>query len=878
MKKYYLVLLLASLTLGGALQNHVQATPIKATVAQSNSNIDTWMPDKNLQQAVQTTLGAKVPLTQANMSKLTQANFTSANISNLKGLEYATNLQRLDLTDNTITDVSPLGALPNLTALSLRLNDADNLPDLAALKNPNLQMLNLIGDYYGDQPAKLAGLANLTKLSNLQMVSTHLTSIPRLAPNAPLTTLDLSGNKITDVSALARYPQLTSLGISSNKISNWAPIAKLTNLTTLMAGNNPQTNIADLKALTKLQKLNLSQLGLTDADIKTLLPQLTSLTNLSIDFNGQISDLSPLANLTKLTYLNFNKDAVSDLTPLANLTKLTSLAFSNNQVSDVRPLANLTNLTSLGFLRNQVLDLSPLHNLKQLTNFNAKFQFVTKPNLTLPAKQGLVATLAAKDINGTVIPLTFASGTPVTITGDKVSYTAQTVPGSTSLAWNNANANSVSKNFSGSVVQPFTLHQDAPTEPINPVKLLVTKGDNPNLTSVASNYIMQQATLVTHANGSGILNFKVVVPVGYGKNSILFQDAQQISADKVGDSYVLNYRLPLTAHQMKQPAVLERMHVDINFNNFVYNYTYNVYFKIVHNTDYDPQPTVDPNGPLFDLPSQPTKQPSSTGDNNPRPISKPMRPFDQIRSVGLQILKGDQSQSASVANQYIQPVATLQVQPDGSGMLLVKAVVPAAFGPNSISFYNGRRVSAVKQGSNYVMTYALPLTAAQLNAPEFLETMHVDIKVGSFIYNHIYNVFFKLHGGSGFAANTPTNLIDQSFINAAILNGGTPPTNFQTPNTNGSGITAMSNDIISDAQKQLVATEKNSANKNAQTANQKTVTQTANSNRKLAAPATQPQASSVNVSGDIKKASAFVAALLGVVAVYGGWYWLKQRK
>ena len=44
---------------------------------------------------------------------------------------------------------------------------------------------------------------------------------------------------------------------------------------------------------------------------------MTNLQDLAIDFNGSITDLSPLMNLKQLTTLDFSKDAVSALSPLA---------------------------------------------------------------------------------------------------------------------------------------------------------------------------------------------------------------------------------------------------------------------------------------------------------------------------------------------------------------------------------------------------------------------------------------------------------------------------------------------------------------------------------------------------------------------------------
>ena len=64
----------------------------------------TWMPDANLRTAVRSTLGLADAdtLTQADMEDLTSFTAKDAQISNITGLEHATNLTSLDLRDNSI--------------------------------------------------------------------------------------------------------------------------------------------------------------------------------------------------------------------------------------------------------------------------------------------------------------------------------------------------------------------------------------------------------------------------------------------------------------------------------------------------------------------------------------------------------------------------------------------------------------------------------------------------------------------------------------------------------------------------------------------------------------------------------------------------------
>lgn len=80
----------------------------------------------------------------------------------------------------------------------------------------------------------------------------------------------------------------------------------------------------------------------------------------------QVTDLTPLASLTKLESLYLRHTPVADLTPLANLTNLKWLNLAGTQVTDLTPLANLTHLQSLNLRNTQVANLTPLANLANL--------------------------------------------------------------------------------------------------------------------------------------------------------------------------------------------------------------------------------------------------------------------------------------------------------------------------------------------------------------------------------------------------------------------------------------------------------------------------------------------------------------------------------
>ena len=157
---------------------------------------------------------------------------------------------------------------------------------------------------------------------------------------------------------------LTSLYASWRNISDLTGLEHCTDLKHLdLSWNNQISDISPLSNLTSLTYLELT--GTQISDITTL-SDLTSLIYLGLVGN-QISDISALSNLTSLTSLWLGGNQISDISALSNLTSLTSLGLECNQISDISAISNLTSLTYLALERNQISDIPVLSNLTSLT-------------------------------------------------------------------------------------------------------------------------------------------------------------------------------------------------------------------------------------------------------------------------------------------------------------------------------------------------------------------------------------------------------------------------------------------------------------------------------------------------------------------------------
>ena len=75
---------------------------------------------------------------------------------------------------------------------------------------------------------------------------------------------------------------------------------------------------------------------------------------------NKVSDIGPLAALTKLSSLSLNHNQIKDVSALAKVTRLSTLDLEDNQIESVAPLAKQTELSILMLRNNKIADLAPL--------------------------------------------------------------------------------------------------------------------------------------------------------------------------------------------------------------------------------------------------------------------------------------------------------------------------------------------------------------------------------------------------------------------------------------------------------------------------------------------------------------------------------------
>lgn len=184
-----------------------------------------------------------------------------------------------------------------------------------------------------------------------------------------LTDLALRNRGLTDISPIAGLTGLINLNLHTNWISDITPLQNLTNLVRLRVAENPLTDISALSGLTELRVLRMHRHG---DFIGGQVPR-NYMGATGMLFTNAVTDISPLANLTKLVDLNIHTQDISDLTPLSGLTALEELRLAGNSFTDISPLRGLSSLIYLELTGNDLTDITPLSGLPNLMQLDLRF-------------------------------------------------------------------------------------------------------------------------------------------------------------------------------------------------------------------------------------------------------------------------------------------------------------------------------------------------------------------------------------------------------------------------------------------------------------------------------------------------------------------------
>ena len=288
---------------------------------------------------------------------ITDLDISGNNIADMTPIASLTALQTLDASYNVIKNLAPLERLTNLNSLYLDSNNITSISSIAKLVN--------LGTDYGwlslsqNSITDISPLASLKYLKDITLSENLITDIRPLAGLRDMEYLDLSINEITDISPLATLTFCDPNSIPENSIY------KVNDMYGAMLdlSDNPLTDISALSNKAFLQTLYLSRTKINDF---TPIANNQDLQELDVSYSG-LTTADEFTDFTMLYYLNLDGNSIIDVKQLKNLTNLNGLSLSGNGLRNIDGLQYLVNLYSLNLSDNLLDDISLLQNLEMLS-------------------------------------------------------------------------------------------------------------------------------------------------------------------------------------------------------------------------------------------------------------------------------------------------------------------------------------------------------------------------------------------------------------------------------------------------------------------------------------------------------------------------------
>lgn len=192
---------------------------------------------------------------------------------------------------------------------------------------------------------KIAGKSYSVDLTSLEITDKGLmnSDLKDIKYMKNLEVLILSNNNLTSIDFVKDLPNLKSLYFHDNEVKDLSPLKSLKNLREIGANNNPVSDISVLSGMTKLEKVWLC--GTKVKDISVLKGR--NLTEVGFNYCSISSSVSVLKDMSNLTIVSLSGCGLSNISFLANKTKLSRIYLSQNYITDASPLFGCAGIEEL---------------------------------------------------------------------------------------------------------------------------------------------------------------------------------------------------------------------------------------------------------------------------------------------------------------------------------------------------------------------------------------------------------------------------------------------------------------------------------------------------------------------------------------------------
>ncbi|NRA67183.1 MAG: leucine-rich repeat domain-containing protein [Pseudobacteriovorax sp.] len=319
------------------------------------------------------------------IENLSVLNISGNRISDLSVLSGITGLTSLDISNNSIEDLTPIAGLVTLASLNAENNAIQDVVALAGLFN--LIALNL----ENNQISNIAPLDLLVRIADFKMNGNTLgTSLSKDSSNCPLAETSSPAVK----SWCQERNQVKTFIEYCNNYENESAAIQLTidRLKGFKSCAEAEAEISQLVELDLSVERDADTYAPLNPELRlTDLSPISSFTNLEILVlnNNLVTDVEPISHLVNLKSLAMQGNGVVDIGPLSYLTKLLALDLAINKVVDISAVRNMDALTALVLNLNEVVDISPIENLPLLSGIGLEYNQVVDPS-PLAALPGLL--------------------------------------------------------------------------------------------------------------------------------------------------------------------------------------------------------------------------------------------------------------------------------------------------------------------------------------------------------------------------------------------------------------------------------------------------------------------------------------------------------
>lgn len=299
----------------------------------------------------------------SHFTGLKSLTITGASAEQLSYLSSLTTLEELSITDSTLdsTVLSAISSFPSLTRLTLSSCALSSLSGLEGATG--LVYLDLTSNTVRD----ITALSGMTELTELYMSSNALTDLSALSSLDKLEILNVSYNSIATLDPLAECESLTYLDASHNAIGVLSGVDSLEALVTLDVSYNSLTDVDAAASIASLERLLFS--NNTVLDISSL-SALENLHDLDFSYN-EIETLPAFAADSGLQWIDGSYNLITDLEPLRGLNELNQVIMNYNEgITSVEALAECHNLILVEINGCPVEDVSMLTEQGIIVHYN----------------------------------------------------------------------------------------------------------------------------------------------------------------------------------------------------------------------------------------------------------------------------------------------------------------------------------------------------------------------------------------------------------------------------------------------------------------------------------------------------------------------------